>query len=122
MSELSRYFAMTLGLRDDESAAAWTALHQEVWPEVLTALRKVGVTEMKIFRLGHRLFMWVEGEDGFDPSRDFARLADEPRYEEWDELNRTYQERVPEAGEGEWWAAMDEVFDLSWPRYRQERV
>ena len=119
---MSRYFAMTLGLRDDESAARWTALHQGVWPEVVTALRKVGVTEMKIFLLGHRLFMWVEGEAGFDPSRDFARLADEPRYQEWDELNRTFQERVPEAGDDEWWAAMEEVFDLGWPQYRLERV
>ena len=24
----------------------------------------------------------------------------------------TFQEKVPEAGEGEWWALMEEVFDL----------
>jgi len=52
--------------------------------------------------------------DGFDPDRDFPKLNDLPRYREWDALMSSMQERVSEAREGEWWAAMEEVFDLNW--------
>jgi L-rhamnose mutarotase len=44
----------------------------------------------------------------------WARLTLDPKYREWDALMRSMQERVPEAREGEWWAEMDEVFDLDW--------
>jgi len=70
---------------------------------------------MKIFLLGRRLFMYMEAVDGFDPARAFPRLNDDLRYREWDALMRSMQERVPEAREGEWWAQMEEVFDLNWP-------
>ena len=40
---------------------------------------------------------------------------EDPEYRKWDELMRTMQERVPEAKANEWWAAMQLVFDLSWP-------
>ena len=33
---------------------------------------------------------------------------------EWDELMRGFQEPVPGAKPGEWWAGMEEVFDLDW--------
>jgi len=31
-----------------------------------------------------------------------------------DELMRTLQERAPEAKPDDWWAPMEEVFDLNW--------
>jgi L-rhamnose mutarotase len=75
----------------------------------------VGIRELRIFLRGRRLFMYMETEDDFDPGRDFARVLDAPRYREWDELMRSLQERAPEAAEDEWWAPMEEVFDLGWP-------
>src|SRR5207302_1547101 len=70
----------------------------------------------EMIRLADRiLFMSMETEDAFDPGRDLARLLDAPRYREWDELMRSLQERAPEAAEDEWWASMEEVFDLRWP-------
>jgi L-rhamnose mutarotase len=107
-------FGMTLLLKDDpEVVERYKRFHREPWPEVLTALRKIGVIEMKIYLIGRRLFMHMEAVEGFDPSRDFPKLNDEPRYREWDELMRTMQMRAPEAGEGDWWAPMEEVFDLN---------
>lgn len=108
-------YGLTLLLRDDAALVErYKEYHRAAWPEVIARLKEIGVTGMEIFLLGRRMFMYLEVVDGFDPARDFARLNDVPRYREWDELMRTMQERVPEAGEGEWWAAMEKVFDLNW--------
>ena len=107
-------YGMTLMLKDDEETVQrYWEYHRHVWPEVLDRLRKVGIVNMRIYLLGRRMFMYMEAVDGFDPERDFAKLNDLPRYREWDELMRTLQERAPEARADEWWAQMEEVFDLS---------
>ena len=108
-------YSLALNLRDDPAAIArYKKEHEHAWPVVLRRLREVGITEMKIYLLGRRLFMYCETKDGFDPTKDFARCNDDPEYRRWDELMRTMQERVPEAKPGEWWAMMELVFDLNW--------
>ncbi len=107
-------YGMALDLRDDPALIArYKREHANVWPEVVARLREVGVTEMKIYLLGRRMFMYCETRDGFDPKKDFARSNDDPTYRRWDELMRTLQEQVPEAEPGDWWAQMELVFDLS---------
>ncbi len=106
-------YGMTLLLKDDaEVIERYRQHHREAWPEVIDRLKQVGVTEMKIYLTGRRLFMYMEAVDGFEPARDFPRLNEDPRYREWDALMRTMQERVLEAREDEWWAAMEQVFNL----------
>lgn len=108
-----QYFGRTLALRDDAAAIArYKEYHQQVWPEVSSRLREIGITQMRIFLLGRRLFMYMETVDGFEPARDYPRLNDDPRYQEWDDLMRSMQEKVPEAGRDEWWADMEPIFDL----------
>ena len=101
-------FAMTLDLRDDPDVIAeYKRYHREVWPEVIEGLRSVGVLKMKIFL--------IETHDDFDPARDFQAYTDaSPRAREWDELMRGFQVQVPGAAEGEWWASMEEAFDIDW--------
>jgi len=107
-------FGRTLQLVDDTALIErYKEHHRAVWPEVTARLRDVGITQMRIYLLGRRLFMYVEADDGFDPATDFARINDDPRSREWDQLMRTMQERVTEAAAGEWWAALEQVFDLS---------
>ena len=107
-------YGMALDLRDDPMLIArYRREHQHAWPEVLARLREIGVSEMKIFLLGRRMFMYCETRDGFDPATDFPRANEDPTYKKWDELMRTMQERVREAKAGEWWAQMELVFDLS---------
>ena len=108
-------FALTLGLRSGPGVVdEYTAYHRAVWPEVLEGLRGVGIDKMKIFLHDRRLFMYLEAGDDFDPAQAFPRLLEEPRGREWDELMRGFQEPVPGAKPGEWWAGMEEVFDLDW--------
>jgi L-rhamnose mutarotase len=111
---------MTLLLRDDPAAIErYKAEHRRVWPEVLARLRGCGITGMKIFLLGRRMFMYFEAIDSFDADRDLPRLMDDPTYRKWEDLMRTMQEPAPEAAPGEWWAAMTPVFDLEWPQHRE---
>jgi L-rhamnose mutarotase len=108
-------YAMSLNLKDDSAVIeAYKEYHRAVWPEVLTGLRAVGISRMKIFLLGRRLFMYLEASDDFDLARDFPRYMQTERAQEWDALMRTFQEPAPEAAPGEWWASLDEVFDLDW--------
>ncbi len=104
---------MTLNLRDDPDVISrYKRYHREPWPEVVSRLKWVGITDMKIFLIGRRLFMYMEAVDDFDPGRDFPKLDELPRYREWNELMTTMQERAPEAPPEDWWAPMEQVFDL----------
>ena len=105
---------LTLNLKDDPDVIArYKEHHRNPWPEPLQGLREIGVTDMKIFLLGRRMFMYMTTVDDFDAERDFAEYVEKnPRAAEWDELMRTLQEPFPEAKEGEWWALMEPVFDL----------
>jgi L-rhamnose mutarotase len=110
-----KVYARTIDLKDDPAIiAAYDAHHSAVWPEVAAGLRGIGIERMRIWRLGSRLFMLMETVDGFDPDRDFARYMEgDPRIREWQALMDSYQQPAPGAREGEWWADMDLVFDLT---------
>lgn len=107
-------FGLTLNLKDaPDVIEQYKTYHRNVWPEVLDSLREVGITQMEIYLLGNRLFMAIDTVDDFDPVHDFPRhLGIHPRCREWDVLMRNFQERVPEAKPGEWWATMEQVFEL----------
>lgn len=107
-------FAQALDLKDDpkliEEYRRW---HERVWPEVLEALRGIGLQEVKIFLHGNRLFMYAEAPDDFDPATAYQGYTASAKAAEWDGLMRRCQQRVPEAPEGMWWTPMELVFDLA---------
>ena len=106
-------FAQCLDLVDDPARIAeYRRLHERIWPEVAAGLRELGLCNMRIWISGTRLFMTYDAPEGFDPARDYQGYAAQPRVREWDELMRTFQRRVPAARDGEWWSAMECVFDL----------
>ena len=108
-------YGMALDLKDNQEIRdKYIEYHRAVWPDVLAGLRGVGITGMKIFLHGDRLFMYLEAEDTFVPERDFSRYMESGRAGEWDELMRTFQQPIPGAAAGDWWSEMDEVFDLNW--------
>ena len=109
-----KVYALTLNLVDDaRTIEEYKDYHRNPWPEPLQGLREVGITDMKIFLLGRRMFMYMTAVDEFDPDVDFPRYIEQnPRAAGWDEVMRTFHERVPEAKAGEWWALMEQVFDL----------
>jgi L-rhamnose mutarotase len=54
--------------------------HTEVWPDVLAAIRRAGITKYLIFRDGLDLFHYIECED-YD--RAIGELADDPVNIKW---------------------------------------
>jgi L-rhamnose mutarotase len=107
-----RAFAQAIDLTDDPARIdEYLRHHRSVWPEVTGGLRAIGIRGMRIWRGGTRLFMVVETDDDFDPAR-YQGYAANPRTQEWDALMRTFQRPAPFAKPGEWWAQLEEVFDL----------
>lgn len=108
-----RTFAQAIDLIDDpERIARYVDHHRAVWPEVTEGLRRIGIRGMRIWRGGDRLFMVIETDDDFDPAR-YQEYAKDPRTREWDALMRSFQRRTTFAREGEWWARLEEIFDLA---------
>lgn len=106
-------YAQALDLIDDpDLIREYRRHHTAVWPEVVRALRAIGITRLKIFLVGTRLFMYFEAPDGFDPRRDFQRYAADPRCAQWDAWMRAFQRPLTEASGESWWTPMEEVFDL----------
>lgn len=107
-------YAQSVNLRDDPKIIEqYKAYHADAWPEVVEALKHVGILDMKIYLLGRRLFMFMQTEDDFDPNVDFPKyLTLHPRCQEWEGLMGTFQEKLPEAQPHEKWALMEKVFQL----------
>ena len=105
---------LAVDLKDDPAIIeAYTEHHQRVWPEVLNSLRRAGIVDMEIYRLGRRLVMLVEIQDGLDVRRVFAaHVPSHPRVIEWEALMKSMQEPPPGSPPGEWWVQMQPVFRL----------
>lgn len=111
---MMKTFVYTLNLKDDPQVVeAYKTYHEAVWPEVEASLRGVGILRMRIYLLGRRLVNIMDTTDEFVPERDFAKYTEgNPIVQKWDAMMAQFQEKVPEAGEGEWWALMEQVYEL----------
>ena len=108
-----RNFAQALDLVDDpQRITEYRDWHTRVWPEVIEGLKRIGITRMQIFLHGTRLFMYFQATDAFDPQRDYASYAADPRTQEWDQMMRRYQKQIPGADPNVWWTPMELIFDL----------
>lgn len=106
---------LALDLHDDPALIArYEAHHRAVWPEVLAHLRRHGVLELEIFRLGTRLVMVMDTDDAvFDPVAMAAAERDDPRLREWEALMWRFQLATPWTHEGAKWTPMTPIFRLS---------
>ncbi|MEN7549498.1 L-rhamnose mutarotase [Rapidithrix thailandica] len=108
-------YAKSINLKDDpDLIAKYLEYHDNIWPEVVESFKAVGVIDIKIFKIGRQLFMYMVTEDHFDPEKDFERyLQMNPKNPEWEDLMATFQEPLPGAKEGEHWAALEKIFELN---------
>ncbi|HVC81631.1 MAG TPA: L-rhamnose mutarotase [Chloroflexota bacterium] len=86
-------------------------IHKDVWPEVLATIHDCNIRNYSIFRLENMLFAYYE-YIGDDYQADMARMAADPKTREWWSITDPMQVPVEEAGPGEWWAALKEVFHV----------
>ena len=108
-----KYFAMTLNLKDDpELIERYKEYHRNVWPENLAMMRDSGITRMKIFLRGRRMFMYCDTRDDYDPKKVTRTPEQVQKSKAWEELMHQFQEPLPDSPPGKWWVPMEEVFDL----------
>jgi L-rhamnose mutarotase len=69
------------------------------------------IRNYSIYLRNHILFSYFEYH-GTDFAADMARMAADKTTQEWWALMMPMQDPLPDRGEGEWWAAMEEVFHL----------
>ncbi|EFH83707.1 L-rhamnose mutarotase [Ktedonobacter racemifer] len=88
---------------------AYERIHEEVWPEVLATIETCNIRNYTIFRHGTLLFAYFE-YIGDDFAADMARMAADPKTQEWWQHTDPMQEPLVDRTEGEWWSVMREVF------------
>ena len=103
-----RRYGQVIGIKP-ERVVEYEALHAAVWPEVLATIHACNIRNYSIFRHGTMLFAYFE-YTGDDFDADMAKMAADPKTQEWWALCKPMQEPLPDRGKGEWWATMNEVF------------
>ena len=88
---------------------AYKAYHAHVWPEVLAMIRACNIRNYSIYHKDGHLFSYFEYV-GDDFQADMAKMAADPKTQEWWDIMMPMQDPLPTRAEGEWWAEMEEVF------------
>jgi len=108
-------FGMTTMLKDEVGVIEkYEKYHNEVWPEVVEASKKVGIRRVFIYRMDRQLFMFMETTDDFDMERDFAKYMESSKVQEWEELMRTFQVKESSVSGCSQWMRMEEVCALDY--------
>lgn len=106
-------YCLALDLHDDDALIAqYEAWHEHVWPEVLDSIRDAGIEDMKIYRVGTRMFMIMETNDSFSFEAKAIADANNQRVKEWETLMWQFQKALPFAKNGEKWMLMNQIFSL----------
>jgi len=105
-----RRVGQVIGLKT-EQIEAYERLHADVWPEVLAMISACNISNYSIFRYGDLLFAYYE-YSGDDYEADMAKMAADPRTQEWWTLTAPMQVPLEIRAPGEWWATMKEVFHM----------
>jgi L-rhamnose mutarotase len=110
-------FGYTLNLKDDVLAIeAYKEYHRRVWPEIEQMLKSHGVTKLRIFLEGRRLFLYLEAGDDYDPNAAAEEYMRDSKCAEWEELMRSScQEQLPGSAPGEWWRPTERIYALDYP-------
>jgi L-rhamnose mutarotase len=87
----------------------YKAYHAAVWPEVLQMIRQCHIHNYSIFHKDGQLFAYFEYH-GTDFEADMAKMAADPKTQEWWDVMMPMQEPVSTRKPGEWWANLEEVF------------
>jgi len=101
-------FGQLIGVKP-EALEDYVRYHAAVWPEVLDTIRQCNIRNYSIFYRDHMLFAYFEYV-GDDYDADMAKMAADPKTQEWWDIMMPMQQPIPTNPEGEWWAVMQEVF------------
>jgi L-rhamnose mutarotase len=103
-------FGQIIGVKPDQFEL-YRKYHAEVWPEILDMITKCNIRNYSIFHKDSMLFAYFEYV-GNDFDADMAKMASDPKTQEWWAIMEPMQDPLATRKKGEWWANMDEVFHL----------
>ena len=83
--------------------------HANVWPEVLRMIHECNIRNYSIFLRDDTLYAYFEYV-GDDFEADMAKMAADPKTQEWWAIMGPMQQPLENRKKGEWWANMEEVF------------
>jgi L-rhamnose mutarotase len=101
---------MVIGVQPDK-IEDYKRLHAAVWPEVLARISACNIRNYSIFlkEPENLLFSFFEYH-GTDYAGDMAKMAADPKTQEWWAVCMPCQAPLDTRKEGEWWANMEDVF------------
>jgi L-rhamnose mutarotase len=109
-----RRFGQVIGVKP-EAVEAYKKYHEAVWPEVLDMIRACNIRNYSIFlkNVNGSLLLFAYFEYvGDDFEADMAKMAADPKTQEWWDVVMPFQQPIDTREEGEWWASMEEVFHI----------
>lgn len=92
-----------------EKYQEYKALHAAVWPEILAKITCHGIRNYSIYHKDGFLFSYFEYV-GSNFDADMAKMAADPKIQEWWQLCKPCQNPLDSRRAGEWWADMEELF------------
>ncbi|MBV7396746.1 L-rhamnose mutarotase [Mameliella sediminis] len=102
--------AMVIGIKP-EKIPEYKRLHAETWPEILQQISDCNIRNYSIFlREPENLLFGYWEYHGTDFAADAAKMAADPKTQEWWAICMPMQAPLNTRAEGEWWAMMEEVF------------
>ena len=108
-------YVQTMDLKDEPALIArYRRAHseEESWPEIREGIRQVGILEMEVYLIGHRLVMVVDTPIDFNWDAAMAHLATLPRQAEWEAFVAQFQQCDASATSDEKWQMMERIFHL----------
>lgn len=101
-------YGQVIGIRPEDTGA-YEQLHQGVWSEVLTTIHRCNIRNYSIFRYGDLLFSYFEYV-GTDFAADMAKMAADPKTQEWWAICEPMQRSLRVSDSDAWWLTIPEVF------------
>jgi L-rhamnose mutarotase len=103
-------FGQIVGLKPDQ-IGEYERIHAAVWPEVLATIYACNIRNYSIFRQDTTLFAYFE-YIGDDYAADMAKMAADPKTQEWWAITDPMQEPLEGRAPGQWWRVLPEVFHV----------
>ena len=105
-------FGQVIGIKP-EHIAEYKRLHADVWPDVLTQIKRSNITNYSIYLREPENLMFAYYEYvGTDFEGDMAKMAEDPKTKEWWAVCMPMQSRLPTNRPNDWWGSTEEVFHM----------
>src|SRR5215472_13266985 len=108
-SAMKRYGAVIRLRPEAEEKYKW--YHAHPWPEINDMIRKCNIRNYSIYLKDGYLFGYYEYH-GTDHAADMAKMAADPKTQEWWAIMEPMQQPLDTRRPAEWWAVMEEVWHL----------